>query len=82
MALDFLLADAHELRDRGVAAALGLHGHHFELALVLASDRVVAALSVGRPEDLLTAHRLIAARAPLGAGRAIIVDPDADLAEI
>ena len=51
-------------------------------AWYVSSDRVVAALSVGRPEDLLTAHRLIAAGAPLGAGRAIIADPDADLAEI
>jgi 3-phenylpropionate/trans-cinnamate dioxygenase ferredoxin reductase subunit len=51
-------------------------------AWYLSSDRVVAALSVGRPEDLLAAHRLIAGRAPLGTGRAIIADPDADLAEI
>jgi 3-phenylpropionate/trans-cinnamate dioxygenase ferredoxin reductase subunit len=46
------------------------------------SGRLVAALSVGRSEDLPEARRLIEAGAPLGAGRAIIADPDADLAGI
>ncbi len=46
------------------------------------SDRLVAALSVGRSEDLLEARRLIAAGTPLGAGGAIIADPDADLGDI
>lgn len=48
----------------------------------LSSDRLVAALSVGRPEDLLPARRLIAAGGPVGAARAAIADPDADLDDL
>jgi len=48
----------------------------------LSSDRVVAALSVGRPEDLLPARRLIEAGGPIGAARAALADPDADLDDL
>ena len=48
----------------------------------LLGDRVVAALSVGRSEDLLEARRLIEAGAELGEGRATIADPEADLGSI
>ena len=44
--------------------------------------RVVAALSVGRSEDLLHARRLLESGAEIGAGRAIIADPDADLDDV
>jgi 3-phenylpropionate/trans-cinnamate dioxygenase ferredoxin reductase subunit len=42
-------------------------------------DRVVAALSVGRSEDLQHARRLIESGAELGDGRAVLEDPDGDL---
>ena len=42
-------------------------------------DRVVAALSVGRSEDLQHARRLIDSGAQIGAGRAAIADLDSDL---
>ncbi|MEZ5075232.1 MAG: FAD-dependent oxidoreductase [Solirubrobacterales bacterium] len=48
----------------------------------LSSDRLVAALSVGRPEDLLPARRLIEAGGSVGAARAAIADPDADLDDL
>lgn len=49
-------------------------------AWYIADDRVAAALSVGRSEDLQHARRLIEAGSVLGAdGRAAIADPAADL---
>ncbi|MCB0875774.1 MAG: FAD-dependent oxidoreductase [Solirubrobacterales bacterium] len=48
-------------------------------AWYLASDRLVAALSVGRSEDLLPARRLIESGEPVGDRRAAIADPDAAL---
>jgi len=48
----------------------------------LQDDRLVAALSVDRSEDLLDARRLIEAGAPLGEGKAAIADPEADLSSI
>jgi 3-phenylpropionate/trans-cinnamate dioxygenase ferredoxin reductase component len=48
-------------------------------AWYLDSDRVVAALSVGRSEDLVAARRLIESGARLAGGRAIVADPEADL---
>jgi len=45
----------------------------------LSSDRLVAALSVGRSGDLLAARRLIEAGAPVGENRDAIVDIEADL---
>ena len=51
-------------------------------AWYLDAGRVVAALSVGRSEDLQDARRLIESAADVGAGRAVIADPEADLAEV
>ncbi|MFN8151293.1 MAG: FAD-dependent oxidoreductase [Solirubrobacterales bacterium] len=52
-------------------------------AWYVADDRVAAALSVGRSEDLQHARRLIASGAALGsAGRAAIADLEADLDQI
>jgi 3-phenylpropionate/trans-cinnamate dioxygenase ferredoxin reductase subunit len=51
-------------------------------AWYLRSDRVVAALSVGRSEDLLPARRLIESGEPVGESRDSIADPDADLADL
>ena len=51
-------------------------------AWYLSSDRVVAALSVGRSEDLLAARRLIESGEPVGERRDAIADPDADLADL
>lgn len=52
-------------------------------AFYIADDRVVAALSVGRSEDLQHARRLIESGAALGAdGRAAIADGDADLDQL
>ncbi len=48
-------------------------------AWYLSSDRVVAALSVGRSEDLLAARRLIEAGEQIGERRAAIADAGADL---
>ena len=49
-------------------------------AWYVADDRVAAALSVGRSDDLQHARRLIASGAALGAeGRAAVADLDADL---
>ena len=48
-------------------------------AWYLHSDRVVAALSVGRSEDLLAARRLVESGEELGEGRDAITDADADL---
>ena len=45
----------------------------------LASDRVVAALSVGRSEDLIAARRLIESGEGIGEHRDALADPDADL---
>ncbi len=46
------------------------------------AGRVVAALSVGRPQDLIDARRLIESAAEIGPGRAVIADPTADLAAV
>jgi 3-phenylpropionate/trans-cinnamate dioxygenase ferredoxin reductase component len=51
-------------------------------AWYLDGERVVAALSVGRSEDLLEARRLIESRAVLGEAKATIADPQADLGNI
>lgn len=51
-------------------------------AWYLHRDHVVAALSVGRPEDLLHARRLLESSAEIGAARAILADADADLDEV
>ena len=51
-------------------------------AWYLADDRVVAALSVDRSEDLQDARRLIESGAQVGAGRATIADPAADLSAV
>jgi 3-phenylpropionate/trans-cinnamate dioxygenase ferredoxin reductase subunit len=49
----------------------------------LDDNRLAAALTVGRSDDLEHARRLIAARAPLDpSGRAALADPDADLAAV
>ena len=48
-------------------------------AWYLDSDRVVAALSVGRSEDLSAARRLIEAGERIGDHRAALTDPKADL---
>ncbi len=48
-------------------------------AWYLEGDRVVAALSVGRSEDLVHARRLIESAAPIGAGRGLLEDPGGDL---
>ncbi len=48
-------------------------------AWYLQGDRVVAALSVGRSEDLLHARRMLESGAPIGSGKAALADPDADL---
>jgi 3-phenylpropionate/trans-cinnamate dioxygenase ferredoxin reductase subunit len=48
-------------------------------AWYLGSGRLVATLSVGRPEDLLAARALIESGEPLGERRAAIADLDADL---
>jgi 3-phenylpropionate/trans-cinnamate dioxygenase ferredoxin reductase component len=51
-------------------------------AWYLSSDRLVAALSIGRAEDLLPARRLIEAGRPLDDGRAALADADADLDDL
>ena len=51
-------------------------------AWYLSSDRVVAALAVGRSEDLLAARRLIESGEPVGERRDAIADPDADLSDL
>jgi 3-phenylpropionate/trans-cinnamate dioxygenase ferredoxin reductase component len=51
-------------------------------AWYLDGDRVVAALSVGRSEDLLEARRLIEAGVALGEAKATVADPEADLGRI
>ncbi len=51
-------------------------------AWYLSSDRLVAALAVGRSEDLLVARRLIEAGRQLGESRDVIADADADLADL
>ncbi|MFN8112178.1 MAG: FAD-dependent oxidoreductase [Solirubrobacterales bacterium] len=51
-------------------------------AWYLSSDRVVAALAVGRSEDLLPARRLIESGEPVGERRAAIADAGADLADL
>jgi 3-phenylpropionate/trans-cinnamate dioxygenase ferredoxin reductase subunit len=51
-------------------------------AWYLADDHVVAALAVGRSEDLQQARRLIEAGRPLGPGRGLLEDPGSDLDEI
>ena len=48
----------------------------------LEDDRVVAALSVGRSEDLLHARRLIESAVRIGDGRAALADLDADLDQV
>jgi 3-phenylpropionate/trans-cinnamate dioxygenase ferredoxin reductase component len=48
----------------------------------LKDDRVAGALSVGRPEDLAEARRLLADGADVAAARDAIADPDSDLASI
>lgn len=45
----------------------------------LERGRVAAALSVGRPEDLMHARRLICTRAPIGERVGELADPDSDL---
>ena len=45
----------------------------------LAADRLVAALSVGRSEDVAVARRLIESRTEIGEHRDAIGDPDTDL---
>lgn len=51
-------------------------------AWYLEDDRVVAALSVGRSEDLQHARRLLESGARIGAGRATLADLDSDLDEV
>jgi 3-phenylpropionate/trans-cinnamate dioxygenase ferredoxin reductase subunit len=51
-------------------------------AWYLSSDRVVAALAVGRSEDLLAARRLIESGEPVGERRDAIGDVDADLTDL
>jgi 3-phenylpropionate/trans-cinnamate dioxygenase ferredoxin reductase subunit len=51
-------------------------------AWYLEDDRVAAALSVGRSEDLQHARRLIESGDQIGSGRAILADPDADLDQL
>jgi 3-phenylpropionate/trans-cinnamate dioxygenase ferredoxin reductase subunit len=48
----------------------------------LKGGRVAGALSVGRPEDLAEARRLLAAGADVAAARDAIADPDADLSAL
>lgn len=48
-------------------------------AWYLREGRVVAALSVGRPEDLITARGVIARGTPIADRRTELEDPDADL---
>jgi 3-phenylpropionate/trans-cinnamate dioxygenase ferredoxin reductase subunit len=51
-------------------------------AWYLSSDRIVAALAVGRSEDLLAARRLIESGEPVGERRDAIGDVDADLTDL
>ena len=51
-------------------------------AWYLHRDRVVAALSVGRSEDLLHARRLLESGVEIGAARGVLADADADLDEV
>ncbi len=44
--------------------------------------RLVGALSIGRPEDLMAARRLIESGRELGDERAMLADPDADLDDL
>jgi 3-phenylpropionate/trans-cinnamate dioxygenase ferredoxin reductase component len=48
----------------------------------LSGDRLAAALTVGRPEDLAQAHRLLATRADLSGREDALADPATDLAEL
>jgi 3-phenylpropionate/trans-cinnamate dioxygenase ferredoxin reductase subunit len=48
----------------------------------LSGDRLAAALTVGRPEDLMHAHRLLAARTDLAGRGDALADASADLAEL
>lgn len=48
----------------------------------LKDGKVAGALSVGRPEDLAEARRMLADGVDVSAGRAQIADPDSDLGEI
>ena len=48
----------------------------------IAGGRVAAALSVGRPEDLMQARRMIAERVELGARLDELADPSSDLAAL
>ena len=48
----------------------------------VADDRVVAALSVGRPEDLSEARRMVESGVALGEGKSKLSDLEADLAGI
>jgi 3-phenylpropionate/trans-cinnamate dioxygenase ferredoxin reductase subunit len=48
----------------------------------LAGSRLVAALSAGRPEDLMHARRLLAAGGELGMRPEALADPGSDLAEL
>jgi len=48
----------------------------------LKDDRVAGALSVGRPEDLAEARRMLAEGVDVSGAAARIADPDSDLAEI
>ncbi len=48
----------------------------------LTEGRVSAALSVGRPEDLAEARRLLADRVDVSAARDLIADPDSDLTSL
>jgi 3-phenylpropionate/trans-cinnamate dioxygenase ferredoxin reductase subunit len=48
-------------------------------AWYIGAGRLVAALSVGRPADLLPARAMIESGEPLGERREVIADPDADL---
>lgn len=51
-------------------------------AWYLSSDRLVAALSIERSEDLLAARRLIESGETVGEARAVIADVDADLDDL
>jgi 3-phenylpropionate/trans-cinnamate dioxygenase ferredoxin reductase subunit len=48
----------------------------------LQDDRVAGALSVGRPEDLAEARRLLADRVDVSATRDVLADADSDLASV
>jgi 3-phenylpropionate/trans-cinnamate dioxygenase ferredoxin reductase component len=48
----------------------------------LSGTRLVAALSVGRPEDLMQARRLLATDPQLGSRTALLADPGADLSAL